>query len=197
MSTQPQWRIWIAGEGGQGVSFMAQVLCRAALMSQRHAIARSEQQWAIRGGRVSASVLVDAQSFSPAEISDYNWLIYLHPACRELVPPLAPDARVLDAYALEAYMTARAAGFAQGLNMVMLGHLLALSEVCPVDAVAWQLRHLLGRADMEALPYNLELLDRGLKFCPPSQAPAPATGPVIQASGGESTTNGTTHAGHS
>ena len=161
---QPAHRIWIAGQGGQGVSFLGQLLCRAALMSQRHASARSEQQWAIRGGLVSTVVLVDEQAFSPAEIQDYNWLLLLHPASRTLLPPQAREARILDAYALEAYRLAEAAGYAQGLNMVMLGLLLALSEVCPVDAVVWQLRHLLGRDQMNTLPYNLELLEQGLKL---------------------------------
>lgn len=161
---QPRWRIWIAGQGGQGVSFLSQILCRAALMSQLQATARSEQQWAIRGGLVNAGVLVDEQSFSAAEFSDYNWLIYLHPASRELSPPMAPDAVVLDAYEYEAYRLAESAGFAQGLNLVMLGVLLAQSEVCPVDAVVWQLRHLLGGDQMAVLPYNLELLEQGLRL---------------------------------
>ena len=159
---QPRYRVWIAGQGGQGVSFLGQLLCRAALMTQRQANARSDQQWAIRGGLVTSLVLVDNQAFSPAEIVDYNWIVYLHPASRSLAPPQAADARVLDAYALEAYALAEAVGYAQGLNMVMLGHLLALSEICSVDAVVWQLRHLLGRDQMSALPYNLELFERGL-----------------------------------
>lgn len=164
MSRQAAHRVWIAGQGGQGVSFLGQLLCRAALMTQRHAMARSDQQWAIRGGLVTTQVLVDEQAFSPAEILDYNWLICLHPLSRHLLPPQAADARILDAYACEAYRLAEAVGYAQGLNMVMLGLLLARSEICPVDAVVWQLRHLLSGAQMGTLPYNLELLEQGLKL---------------------------------
>lgn len=169
--SEPRWRIWIAGQGGQGVSFLSQILCRAALMSQLKATSRSEQQWAIRGGLVSADVLIDQQSFSAAEYSDYNWLIYLHPASRQLKPPTSADARILDAYEYQAYRLAESAGFAQGLNLVMLGVLLAQSEVCPVDAVVWQLRHLLGGDQMAVLPYNLELLEQGLRLGSESQSP--------------------------
>lgn len=160
---QPAQRIWIAGQGGQGVSFLSQLLCRAALVSQREASARSEQQWAIRGGLVTAQVLIDDQAFSPAEISDYNWILILHPLGRSLQPPLAPGAQILDAYVLEAYRLAEAVGFAQGLNMVLLGRLLARSGMLPVDAVVWQLRRALSGEQMSTLPYNLELLEQGLK----------------------------------
>lgn len=161
--SQPAHRVWIAGQGGQGVSFLGQLLCRAALMSQRHASARSEQQWAIRGGLVTTQVLIDEQAFSPAEIVDYNWILILHPLGRNLQPPLAPGAQILDAYVLESYRLAEAVGYAQGLNMVLLGRLLARSEICPVDAVVWQLRHALSGEQMNTLPYNLELLEQGLK----------------------------------
>lgn len=160
----PAYRVWIAGQGGQGVSFLGQILCRAALMTQRHATARSDQQWAIRGGLVTTAVLVDEQAFSPAEINDYNWLICLHPTARELMPPRSAEVQILDAYETQAYRLAEEVGYAQGLNMVMLGMLLARSQICPVDAVVWQLRHLLGREQMNTLPYNLELLERGLKL---------------------------------
>lgn len=152
------------GLGGQGVSFLAQVLCRAALFSQRQAQARSDQQWAIRGGIVSAQVLVDEQLFSPAELRNYNVLICLHPSSRSLKPAMAKDSLKLDAYELEAYRLSERAGFTQGLNMVMLGMLLAQCEICPLDAVIWQLRHLLGRDQMSVLPYNLELLEQGYKL---------------------------------
>ena len=46
-------RLWIAGQGGQGVSFMAQLLCRALSHEQKFAVSRSDPEWGIRGGRVA------------------------------------------------------------------------------------------------------------------------------------------------
>jgi len=158
------FRIWIAGQGGQGVSFLSQLLCRAAYLEQRHVTARSDQEWAIRGGRTLSWVLIHEAPFSPALQADFNWALILHPGVRQLLPPLAPEARILDAYELKLYQVTDQVRFQQGLNMVLLGVLLALSQVCRSDTVVWQLRHLLGKEQVSVLPYNLELLERGLEL---------------------------------
>lgn len=158
------FRLWIGGLGGQGVNFISQLLCQALHQEQQQVWARSDQEWAIRGGRVMASVLSGPQAFSPAEAPDYNWKICLHPKLRELEVPSSADLQVIDAYALELYRYAESAHFAQGLNILALGILLARTQLCHPNAVVWQLRRLLGREQMAHLPYNLDLLEKGLEL---------------------------------
>ncbi len=157
------FRLWIGGQGGQGVSFLAALLCQAIHTEQGSVWSRTDPEWAIRGGRMVASVLADPHSFSLSEIPDYNWLVYLHPSLRELTPPRSADAQILDAYELEAYRFSEAAGFPLGLNMVILGVLLQASQICQPDTLVWQLRKML-REQVSVLPYNLDLLEKGLEL---------------------------------
>lgn len=159
----PQWRIWLAGQGGQGVSFMADLLCRSALSAQLQAQARSDSEWAIRGGLVIATVLIHDLPFDASACPDFNWAVHLHPATRPLTPPLSTDAQVLDAYASHSFEQAASSGYPQGLNLLMLGQLVARTGICPPETVVWQLRKMLGREQVPMLPYDLDLFAQGLQ----------------------------------
>lgn len=161
MSTA-RYRIWIAGQGGQGCSFLSQLICQAAYLDGLHVSARNDSQWAIRGGQTVSWVFLNDTPFSPAAQQDFNWVLLLHPSARADLPPLAPAACILDAYALKLYEPANALGFPQGLNMLLLGLFLARSQACRTDAVIWQLRQVLGKEQVSVLPYNLALLEQGL-----------------------------------
>lgn len=165
MSTA-RYRIWIAGQGGQGCSFLSQLICQAAYLDGLHVSARNDSQWAIRGGQTVSWIFLNDTPFSPAAQQDFNWVLLLHPSARADLPPLAPKAQVLDAYALKLYEPASALGFAQGLNMLLLGVFLARSQACRTDAVIWQLRQVLGKEQVSVLPYNLALLEQGLELAP-------------------------------
>lgn len=160
--SQIQYRIWIAGLGGQGVSFLGQLLSRAAYLERKHVESRSDQEWAIRGGLIQTSILADEAPFASGSQLDFNWALLLHPAVRNLQPPLSENATILDAYQLELYHLTRQTGFPQGLNMALLGFFLARSGFCQPDGVAWLLKRLLGKEQVAVLPYNLDLLERGL-----------------------------------
>ncbi len=161
MSSLPL-RLWIAGQGGQGVSFMAQLLCRALSHEQKFAMSRSDPEWGIRGGRVVASVLMDTQRINLSEAQDYNALIYLHPGVRDLTPPQSEDALRIDAYADGWLQKARALNFEQGLNMLTLGVLLAHIPCCQPNSIVWQLKRMLGRDEIAAWPANVALFEQGL-----------------------------------
>ncbi len=163
MKRQPPLRLWIAGQGGQGVSFMAQLLCRALAAEQKFAVSRSDPEWGIRGGRVVASVLMDHQRINFSETLNYNALIYLHPSVRELTPPRSADAIEIDAYAQGLLPQAQALDFPQGLNLLALGHFLAQMPCCHPNSVVWQLKRMLGRDAIAAWPANLTLFEQGLK----------------------------------
>lgn len=162
-SPRPRFRVWMGGMGGQGIHFLAQVLCRAAYMEQQHALVRTDVEWAIRGGRTLASVLVDQAPFGIEDAGHFNWALVLHPHLRNLVPASVPEPQRLDAQALKLYELTQANGFKQGLNIALLGYFLACSEICFVESVVWQIKHLLGKSQMSVLPYNLELLEQGLE----------------------------------
>lgn len=158
------FRIWMAGQGGQGVSFLGTLLSRCVYLEQQNVLARSDQDWAIRGGLIQTTLLVDEKPIAAAALSDFNWALLLHPEARNALPPLAENAVILDAYALKLYLLTQKLNFQQGLNMALLGYFLACSELCQPDIVARQLKHLLGKEHIAVLPYNLELLEQGLAW---------------------------------
>ena len=179
-----RYRIWIAGQGGQGCSFLSQLICQAAYIDGLHVSARNDTQWAIRGGQTVSWVFLNDTPFSPAAQQDFNWVLLLHPSARADLPPLAPEACILDAYALKLYEPANALGFAQGLNMLLLGLFLARSHACRTDAVIWQLRQVLGKEQVSVLPYNLALLEQGLALDLDHSAAAEPEAPANRASAG-------------
>lgn len=162
MTRQLPLRLWIAGQGGQGVSFMAQLLCRALSSEQKFAMSRSDPEWGIRGGRVVASVLMDTQHLNLSEAREYNALIYLHPSVRDLTPPCSSDAVIIDAHREGLLQQARALNFEQGLNLLALGTFLARMPCCQPNSVVWQLKRMLGRDAIAAWPANLTLFEQGL-----------------------------------
>ena len=155
-------RLWIAGQGGQGISFMAQLLCRALSHEQKFAISRSDPEWGIRGGHVVASVLMDTQRINLSEAKNYNALIYLHPSVRNFKPPQSEDALCIDAYEAGLLQQARALNFEQGLNLLALGVLLAHIPCCQPNSIVWQLKRMLGRDAIAAWPANVALFEQGL-----------------------------------
>ena len=156
-------RLWIAGQGGQGVSFLSQLLCKALCAEQKYAMSRSDPEWGIRGGKVVASVLMDTRPINLSEVEDYNAVIYLHPSVRGLKPLCSPDVVEIDAYDEGFLAKARALNFEQGLNLLALGSLLAHHPWCQPNSIVWQLKHLLGRDAIAALPVNLALFEQGLE----------------------------------
>ena len=158
------FRIWIAGRGGQGVSFVGKLLSRCVYLENQNVLVRSDQDWAIRGGLVQTTVLVDEKPLSAGALNDFNWALLLHPEARAFLPPLAQDAVFLDAYKLELYKLSQSIGFQQGLNIALLGYFLACSNLCQPELVARQLKDLLGKEHVAVLPYNLELLEQGLEW---------------------------------
>ncbi len=178
MKTQLPLRLWVAGQGGQGVSFMARLLCKALCAEHKFAISRGDPEWGIRGGQVVASVLMNTRPINLSEALDYNVVIYLHPAVRTLRPFCSPDVLEIDVYALGFLKQARALGFEQGLNLMALGALLSHTPWCHPNSVVWQLKRQLGRDAIAALPKNLTLFEQGLaqKFettQPESEADSP------------------------
>lgn len=160
-----QYRLWIAGQGGQGVRFLGEILTQAFVAEKRVSRLQLSCEWAIRGGQVVARVLADPrpeQHWGPA--ADYNFILYLHPQFHQAPPAQAPEALTLDAVEIGAWALAAQKQAHPGLNLIMLGALLARYPLCSEDVVAWVLKQKLSPHRLQDMPLNLEMLELGAQL---------------------------------
>lgn len=161
----PQYRIWISGQGGQGIRFLAEILTQAFTAEKWVSRLQLSCEWAIRGGQVVARVLADSrseQNWGPA--LDYNLILYLHPKFRQAPPAQSVDALELDAVQTGAWTLANRRQAHPGLNLMMLGALLARCPLCSEDVAAWVLKQKLGPHRLKDMPLNLEMLELGAQL---------------------------------
>jgi hypothetical protein len=144
---------------------MAELLNQALNAEGKFSYLQSSTQWAIRGGEVTARIFADQRPDTTwAAPEDYNLIVYLHPHRRQLPPALAPDARTFDAGLCGAFALAQQRQIEPGLNLMMLGYLLAGEPLCSEDLLAWVLRQKLGPERQAAVPLNLTWLEWGTQL---------------------------------
>lgn len=153
------YAIYFSGYQGQGVTFLAQVLGEAATHEGLYASLLPRYGVGIRGGVTRVQLLLAEEPGAPLP-DVFQALVCLHPKARQPGIPVGPQALVLDAQELGADRLAHQRGFDQGINMVMLGALLAHVPICSEDVVAWVLKRRLSLRPAQ-MPANLELLEAG------------------------------------
>ena len=153
--------IFIAGKGGQGISFMGQILLKAAIHEGKYGEMLPHYEYTIRGGLTTCHLLISDHPQNLSQHRDYNIGIYLHPMAREKTMPFASDSLLIDAYALKGPTLTQKIQFNQGLNMLVLGYLLKRVPICHENMIAWALKQNLGPDRIKLLTKNLALLEKG------------------------------------
>lgn len=153
----------IFGQGGQGATFLAQLISEAAFKEGKYAFLRPEYQTGILGGNIEIFLYIDKEKNELNWSSrTYNVFINLHYNFTPPHPELSKNCIYLDSTQLKAREKSREYGFSIGANCYLLGILLANTNICSPQTVAWLLIQKHGDKNKFELNKNLELLKLGL-----------------------------------
>ncbi|MCG3212453.1 MAG: Pyruvate synthase subunit PorC [Anaerolineae bacterium] len=178
-----QTEIVIAGFGGQGILFAGQILARAAMALGRNVTWLPSYGPEMRGGTANVTVIIsDEEIGSPLTPQPQAVLVFNLPSLQKYEPLVKPggvlvvNSSLIDQPVQRTDITvapvpandiALQLGSDKAANMVMLGALVAATDVLPLESVAEALREYLAAhghaalsADEAALRRGAELLQR-------------------------------------
>ncbi len=173
-----QHDIVFSGFGGQGVLFAGQLLAYAAMDRGLYVTWIPSYGPEMRGGTANCTVVVaDEEIGSPLVNHPMNVVAFNNPSVDKYEPLVTagglliynasltariltrPDIRGVPIHASE---VAAELGNARLLNMVMLGALLQLSDVLPIEAIETALEGHMSTRRPELLALNCQALRRGM-----------------------------------
>jgi len=169
--------IRLGGFGGQGIMLAGYILGRAAILAGKHAVMTQSYGPEIRGARVAADVVLDEQPIDYPKVITPNISVMLYQEaydyyCAKISQVLIYDEDLvqireehqrrdgLEVYPIRANRIAEELGRRVVANIAMLGSLVALTEVLPLEAVE---EAVLNSVPKKALDLNREAFRRGLE----------------------------------
>lgn len=172
-----QTEIIIAGFGGQGVLFAGQVLAYAAMDSGKEVTWIPSYGPEMRGGTANCTVIISDEEIGSPLVRNPKAVIALNlPSADKYEPLMAEDGVLvgnrslinrefsredITSVLIPANEIAEAIGDKRLTNMVMLGALLALLPVLPMEAIAKALEDHLPARHKRLLPANMQALEAG------------------------------------
>ncbi|MFZ6030252.1 MAG: 2-oxoacid:acceptor oxidoreductase family protein [Chloroflexota bacterium] len=175
-----QTEVIFSGFGGQGVLFAGQILAFAGMDAGKAVTWMPSYGPEMRGGTANCQVIVaDEEIGSPLSLNPKAAVAMNLPSMDKYEPRLAKDGvLVVNAslvnrgiersdvrgVLLPANEMAEALGNQRLTNMIMLGALLQVLPVLPLETVEAALDHHLPERHRKLLPSNIEALRRGAAF---------------------------------
>ncbi len=172
--------IIISGFGGQGTLFAGQVLAYAALDAGKHVTWIPSYGPEMRGGTARSTVIIsDEEIGSPLTRNPYAVMALNLPSLDKYEDLIQPDGVMIANSSLINREMARtdvraiyipAAEIAEEIgnprlaNMLMLGALLTVDPIIPLDTVKKALDEHIPERHRKTLPMNFEAMDRGGAF---------------------------------
>ena len=169
--------IIIAGFGGQGVLSMGKILAYAALMNDLEVTWMPAYGPEQRGGTANVTVILSDSPISSPVLDSYDIVVVLNQQSLDKVedkvkpggvliydsygihrPPHRKDITVHEIKAMDASLEM---GNAKTYNMVVLGALLGIRELVPMDAVIRGLKKTLPERHHHLIPLNQEAIQKG------------------------------------
>jgi 2-oxoglutarate ferredoxin oxidoreductase subunit gamma len=190
--------IVFCGFGGQGVLFGSQLLAYAAMEEGLHVTWFPSYGPEMRGGTANCTVIISDEEIGAPFVRHPGGVVAFNQPAVEKYAPLvaaggiliynaslvrqAPDRPGLRLAPVPASDIAAELGYARLLNMVMLGALLSVTAVLPVEAVERALEGHLPARRRDLLDLNKRALRRGMEAAPaqlrPAASPAAAAPPA-------------------
>jgi len=168
-------KVLIAGFGGQGILFIGQLLARAAMKQELNVSWVPSYGVEMRGGTAHCSVIISAKEISSPLVENPDILLAFNQPSLDKFEPLLPENGILIAnkslvkqtdsrdnirqYSLPANQLAEELGNVKAVNMVMLGALLAATDLINPNTVIEELREVFDNSTLLAL--NQKALDFG------------------------------------
>lgn len=172
--------IIIAGFGGQGVLSMGKILAYAALMDNLEVTWMPSYGPEQRGGTANVTVILSDSPISSPVLDSYDTAVILNQQSLDKFeskvkpggtliydpygihrPPTRTDINVCRVEAMEATF---GLSNAKGFNMIVLGALLKIKPIVPVESVLKGLKKTLPERHHHLLPVNEEALKLGMSL---------------------------------
>ncbi len=172
--------IIIAGFGGQGVLSMGKILAYAGLMDGLEVTWMPSYGPEQRGGTANVTVILSDDAISSPIIDSYDIAVILNqqsldkfegkvkPGGTLIYDPYGihrpPTRTDIDIHRVDAMEATFALANAKSFNMVVLGALLKIKPMVPIESVLKGLKKTLPERHHHLLPANEEALKRGMSL---------------------------------
>ena len=172
--------IIIAGFGGQGVLSMGKILAYSGLMEGKEVSWMPSYGPEQRGGTANVTVILSDDRISSPVLNEYDIAIILNQPSMEkfenkvkkggiiiydgygIIEP--PTRRDIQIYRIDAMDAANEKGMAKTFNMIVLGGLLGVRPMVPVESVLKGLKKVLPERHHHLIPLNEEALRKGISL---------------------------------
>ena len=162
-----QQEVIFAGFGGQGVMFVGQLLAYAAMDEGKEVTWIPSYGPEMRGGTAHCTVVISDKPIGSPVSSHYRaGVVFNTPSFKkyESMVPLVTDRTDITQLSVPASNMADELGHLRLANVVMLGALLAIWPVLPVEAVARALDEHIPEHHRDLLGINHRALERGVEY---------------------------------
>ena len=170
----------IAGFGGQGVLSMGKILAYAALMDNLEVTWMPSYGPEQRGGTANVTVILSDSEISSPMLDDYDTAVILNQQSLDKfeskVKPggtliydsygihSAPTRTDINIYCIDAMEATFEMENTKAYNMVVLGALLKIKNLLPMESVIKGLRKTLPERHHHLIPMNEEAIKRGMSL---------------------------------
>ncbi len=168
----------IAGFGGQGVLSMGKILAYAALMDDLEVTWMPSYGPEQRGGTANVTVILSDSEISSPMLDDYDTAVILNQQSLDKfeskVKPggtliydsygihKAPTRTDINIYRIDAMEATFEMENAKAYNMVVLGALLKIKNLVPIESVIKGLKKTLPERHHHLIPMNEDAINRGM-----------------------------------
>lgn len=172
--------IIIAGFGGQGVLSMGKILAYGALMNDMETTWMPSYGPEQRGGTANVTVILSDEPISSPVLDTYDTAVILNqqsldkfeskikPGGTLIYDPYgihrAPERKDINIYRIDAMEATFEMGNSKTYNMILLGALLKLRQLLPVEAVMKGLKKTLPERHHHLLPLNRQAIEKGMEI---------------------------------
>ena len=170
----------IAGFGGQGVHSMGKILAYAALMDNLEVTWMPSYGPEQRGGTANVTVIISDSEISSPMLDNYDTAVILNQQSLDKfeskVKPggtliydsygihKAPTRTDINVYRIDAMEATFEMENAKAYNMVVLGALLKIKDIVPVESVIKGLKKTLPERHHHLIPMNEDAITRGMSL---------------------------------
>ncbi len=172
--------IIVAGFGGQGVLSMGKILAYAGLMDNLEVTWMPSYGPEQRGGTANVTVILSDQAISSPVLDTYDAVVALNQQSidkfESRVKPggiliydtygihRAPERKDIKVYGIDAMEAAIEMNNTKTYNMIILGALLKLKPMVPIESVMKALKKTLPERHHHLLPLNRDAIMRGMEL---------------------------------
>jgi 2-oxoglutarate ferredoxin oxidoreductase subunit gamma len=172
--------IIISGFGGQGTQFAGQVLAYAALEYGKEVTWIPSYGPEMRGGTARCTIIVSDEAIGSPLVLNPDAVIAMNLPSLDMYEPLVKEGGYLlankslihrdferegvNAIFVPAQELAEELGNARLSNMIMVGAMLELTNILPIDVVKKALEEHIAERHKKTIPMNFKAMDKGAAF---------------------------------